>query len=309
LTIAEQQGADADFSRLMGVVLAGRGDPGAASLRDGLDYALTHQLQLDPTAGLGDAPPAIAEHIKLAPPPPPPPPPPGVAAPDHVIAPPPASEADVLADLAAAKTPAQYDAAAKARSGAIDALVAARTALSAPIQLAFAAVAAGDLASAQAIRASLVQDTIPGAGAGDLALLDATLAVASGRPDAQILERLADLGGASDATTHARAQAAAALFTPFAGTPSPAARAAIAGFDLGPSQGPLAAFLALDLSADASAKGDVAMLTLSLAELGGRAGPTPADRVRIERALSRAGLDADARGFAIEGLIALQRRS
>ena len=66
--------------------------------------------------------------------------------------------------------------------------------------------------------------------------------------------------------------------------------------------------LALDLSAENQARGDVAMLGLALAEIGGANGPAPIDRARLERVLVRAGLVADARAFAVEGLLALQVR-
>jgi hypothetical protein len=311
LTLAGQEGADADYARLMGVVLAGAGDPGPASLRDGLDYALSHQLQLDLKPALGAAPAAIAEHVAAAAAPAPTPPA-AAPAPGAAAAPPPAaagpSEADVLAALRAAKTPAGYVSAAKDQAGAIAAMTAAKASLGDPVQLATAALAAGDLATALAIRAGLTQDTIPGASSTDLAILDAALAVAAGKPDPQTLDRLAERGGAADAGARSRAQAAAAVFAPVAGAVSPAARAAIAGFDLGHADGASGRMLALDLAADARARGEVAMLALDLAEAGGAAGPAPADRARLVRALARAGLTADARGFALEGLIGLQSR-
>jgi hypothetical protein len=305
-TIATQEGADADYARLMGVVLAKSGDPGPAVLRDGLDYALSHQLQLDLMAALADAPPAIAEHVRGLPPPPPPAPQPGMAAPDHIVAPPPPSEGDVLAALRAAKTPAGYLAAARAQAAGVAALVQTHAPLTAPVQIATAALAAGDLADAQQIRAGLVQDTIPGASSTDLAILDAAIAVAADKPDPQTLDRLAERGGAADAAAKARAQAAAAIYAPFAGAVSPNARAELAGFDLGPGDGPAGAVLALDLAADARVRGDVAMLSLNLAEAGGAAGPAPAPRARLERSLARAGLAVDAKAFALEGLIGLQ---
>ena len=105
-----------------------------------------------------------------------------------------------------------------------------------------------------------------------------------------------------------KAQAAAAIYAAYAGAATPGARAALAGFDLGQGVGTGSLFLALDLAAQAPARGDVALLTLQLAEAGGAAGPAVADRVWLERVLLRAGLGADARGFALEGLIALQTR-
>jgi hypothetical protein len=306
--IATQEGADADYARLMGVVLAKAGDPGPASLRDGLNYALSRQLQLDPAPALADAPPAIAEHVRAtAPPPPPPPPPAGAAAPGQAVVPPPPGEAEVLAALRVAKTPTDYLNAAKAEAPAIAALAQAHAPLAAPVQIATAALAAGDLASAQQVRAGMVQDTIPGASSTDLAILDAAISVAADKPDPQTLDRLAERGVSADAAARTRAQAAAAIYAPFAGAVGPGARAELAGFDLG-ADGPSGAVLALDLAADARAKGDVAMLSLGLAQAGGAAGPAPAPRARLERSLARAGMAADARAFALEGLIALQTR-
>jgi len=60
--IAQGQSADAVFARLMGAKLAGAGDPGAASLRNGLDYALSRNLGLD----LAKAKPAPAVAAALA---------------------------------------------------------------------------------------------------------------------------------------------------------------------------------------------------------------------------------------------------
>jgi len=298
LTIAEQEGADADYARLMTVVIAKAGNPGAASLRDGLDYALSHELQLDPTAALAGAPPAIADHIRASLPATPPP------APGAAPLPPP-SEADVLAALHAAKSPTDYAAAAKGQAPAIAALVQTRAPLAAPIQVAAAALAAGDLADAQAIRASLVQDTIPGATKTDLAILDAALATAAGKLDPQTLDRLVELGGGPD---RARAFSAATIFAPLAGPSDPAARAALAGADLGPAAIPTGTGAALDLAVDAKARGDVALLALVVARAAGPAGPAPADRGRLERALARAGLEPDARAFAVEGLVGLEPR-
>jgi hypothetical protein len=45
--LAQAQAKDAVFGRLMAAKLAGAGNPGAASLRNGLDYALSHSLGLD----------------------------------------------------------------------------------------------------------------------------------------------------------------------------------------------------------------------------------------------------------------------
>ena len=295
LTLANQQAKDPTYSRLMAVVLAGAGDPGAPSLRGGLDYALTRRLQIDPTAALPAASRAVAHQIEvgkagLAPPP--------VA---------PASEFDILMALRGPKGGRAYLDAASAAAPRIAALVAAKSPLTAPVQLATAALAAGDLATAQAVRAGMVSDNLAGASPIDLAILDASLAVAGNRPDAQTLDRLAERGAVAAAPARSRAQGAAAIFSALQGPMSAQARGEFVGFDLGRGAPP-ARLMALDLAAEAQAKGETGLIALSIAEAGGAAGPDPADRARIERALVKAGMAKEARAVALEGLIALQSR-
>jgi hypothetical protein len=52
--------------------------------------------------------------------------------------------------------------------------------------------------------------------------------------------------------------------------------------------------------------GEAALLSLWICADAGPAGPALGDRVRIVRALHAVGLDADARAFALEGLLALK---
>ncbi len=56
--LVQAQVKDPTFARLMGAKLAGSGNPGAASLRNGLDYALSRSLGLD--LGPAKASPAVA---------------------------------------------------------------------------------------------------------------------------------------------------------------------------------------------------------------------------------------------------------
>ena len=56
--LAQAQTRDAVFGRLMTAKIAGAGNPGAASLRNGLDYALSHSLGLD--LGAAKASPEVA---------------------------------------------------------------------------------------------------------------------------------------------------------------------------------------------------------------------------------------------------------
>jgi hypothetical protein len=194
-----------------------------------------------------------------------------------------------------------------AASPQIAALVAARAPLANPVQLATAALAGGDLATAQAIRAGMVSDSLAGASPVDLAILDAGLAVAANHPDAQTLDRLAERGAATAGAARTRAQGATAIYAALQGPMSPQERGEFIRFDLGRGEAP-ARLMALDLAAEAGARGETGLVALLIAENGGGAGPDPADRARIERALVKAGLAKDARAVALEGLIALQSR-
>ncbi|MDP3489027.1 MAG: hypothetical protein Q8R71_02730 [Phenylobacterium sp.] len=65
--LAQGVARDAVFGRLMGAKLAGAGDPGAASLRHGLDLALSRSLGLDLTTA--EPGPGVASAMEGAPPP------------------------------------------------------------------------------------------------------------------------------------------------------------------------------------------------------------------------------------------------
>jgi hypothetical protein len=67
--LAQAQSKDPVFTRLMGAKLAGGGNPGAASLRNGLDYALSRSLGLDVAAA--KPAPAVAAALTGAEPAPP----------------------------------------------------------------------------------------------------------------------------------------------------------------------------------------------------------------------------------------------
>jgi len=295
LTLANQQSRDPTYARMMAVVLAGAGDPGAPSLRNGLEYALTRKLQLDPTAALPTASRAVAHQIEIGKA--------GIVATSVV----PASESDILMALRGPKPGRAYLDAATAVAPQIAALVAAKAPLANPVQLATASLAAGDLATAQAIRGGMVSDSLAGASPIDLAILDASLAVAAGRPDAGTLDRLAERGAASAGPARARAQGATAIFSALQGPMSAQARGEFIGFDLGRGAPP-ARLMTLDLDAAVRLKGEAGLIALWIAESGGAAGPDPADRAAIIRALIKVGLPKAARDVALEGLIALQSR-
>lgn len=62
LTLAGEKQRDPIVSRLIGAMISGVGDPGAASVRNGLEYSLSRRLALDVSAAKG-ASPAVAAAI------------------------------------------------------------------------------------------------------------------------------------------------------------------------------------------------------------------------------------------------------
>jgi hypothetical protein len=210
-------------TRLLSVYIAGAGDPGPASLHDGLDFALSRALKLDLSPALASAAPAISRHWLLKNPPAPAPAP---------------------------------------------------------------ALPAGSAAA-------VIQEAV------DAATAD--------RPDASLLEQLVDHAG-KEPGPKARGglEAAAAILASLGVSATGASRAQLDGFDLGRAETPPARLLALDTAAGAGLKGETALLALQVAQTGGAAGPGPADRCFVIRALLRAGLNADAKAFAVEGLLALR---
>ena len=250
--LAQSQGRDPVYGRLMGAKLAGGGDPGAASLRHGLDYALTRNLGLPVS---GPAAPAVAAALSAS-------------HPERAIWP-------------IESGPGQ-------------------------VKAAMAALALGDLNSARTLRASLTQDTIPGATITDLAILDAMIAAASGRADAQTLDRLIERGAVAEPKTRARAQTAALLLAAIGAPMGAQGRGPFARFTAGEAKAPPARAMALDLAGAEKLQGETALLALWISSDGGAAGPAAGDRARIIRALKAAGLEDDARAFALEGMLALR---
>ena len=298
LALANPQARDPIYARLMGAVVNNT-PPGAASVRNGLDLALSRHLNLDLSHAAADAPAAIAPALQATP----------------AAAPPLLSESDVLGALHAARTYPAFVAAAKSIQPGLAALVQAKTPLTDPVAEAAAALAAGDLADAQAIRAGLTGDAVPGAGPGDLPILDAALAAAAGKPDAPTLDKLSELAAAEArqprpasprlAAPHPRTQAAAVIFAALGPDASGADRAELFGLDLPRAEAPPARLLALQVAARRKLQGETALIALSVAQAGGAAGPGPYDRAAIIDALSQAGLGADAQAFAVEGLVSL----
>jgi hypothetical protein len=213
--LAQTQAKDAVFARLMGAKLAGAGNPGAASLRNGLDYALSRSLGLD----LAAAKPG-----------------PGVAA-----------------AMSAAE----------------------------PAEPAW---------------------TIP---PGDDDITAATRSLAANQPLApDLVDRLLDAAAKADAKSRSRAQTAALLVAAYAGPTGPAARGRIAALAVPEGKAPAGRDLALQTAARETAMGEAAVLALWTCAEAGPAGPGAGDRAEIIGALRAVGLDADARNFAVEGLLA-----
>ncbi|MBB3891751.1 hypothetical protein GGQ61_002479 [Phenylobacterium haematophilum] len=247
--LAQGVARDAVYGRLMGAKLAGTGNPGAASLRGGLDYALSRSLGLDLAA---------------------------------------ATPAPAVAAALAAEEPGAATWSIESGPG--------------PLQAAMAAVAVGDLAGAQTLRAGLTADATP---VNELALLDGLIAAAGGKADGPTLDRLVERGAVADAKTRGKMQNAAILLAALGAPMTPQARgefAKFAGAEAGKAT--VARGLALDLAGEARLMGETALLALWISADAGAAGPATGDRARIVRALRAAGLEADARAFAVEGLLA-----
>lgn len=292
-SLAQQQTKDADYARLMGALLSGTA-PGAANLRNGINYAVSRKLGLDIAAASATASPAVKPAIT-----PPGTPPPPLAGLDLT-----AQETSDLAFLRQAKGLLAFVESARTSAPSIAILARADAPLRDPVLFARAALAAGDLPTSQLIRSRLTQDQIPGATITDLALLDAMISAASGKPDNQTLDRLVERGAQNGVKSPA--QPAALLLASLGGAMSPEARAQFAGFDVGKPAAATARLVLIEDAAAAGRMGETALLALSVAAEAGATGPGVADRAAIARGLARAGLTADARAVVVEGLLALQ---
>jgi hypothetical protein len=208
--------------------------------------------------------------------------------------------------LRSAKSPADFQAVARLVQPRIAELVAAKAVPQDAALLAAAAAAAGDGASAEALRAQVVQPEGDPAAASNLALLDAAIAAASGKPAAPAMDRIVERGGVGDAKTKARTQAAALLLAATGQPLSPAARSQFATFDVPIGKTTPGRLAALDLAAARKLPGETALYALSIA-LQQPSGLAVADRAAVVRALQEAGLSREARALALEGLVALAR--
>jgi hypothetical protein len=207
--LAQSQARDPTFGRLMGAKLAGTAPTGAASLRNGLDYALSRSLGLD---------------------------------------------------LAAAKP-------APAVAAALSAADPADPAWTLPEGGGLALTAARAIAAGQDVPAELV-------------------------------------GGLLDAALKGEAPAPAALIVAaFAGAEAPELSGKLAALAVPEGQVPAGRNQAMDDAGRARRMGETALLALWTCAEAGPAGLAPGVRARIVRALRMAGLETDARNFALEGLL------
>lgn len=146
----------------------------------------------------------------------------------------------------------------------------------------------------------------------DLSAIDAALgglggAITRGEPLSPVaVSAVIAAAAEAEAKSRSRLQSAALLVAALSPELSPADRSRLATFAVPEGKTSAARSFALAYAADRKLMGETALLTLWTAADAGAAGPALADRVRIVHALARAGLEADARAFAAEGLAALK---
>ena len=344
LELSEQQEHRPDFDRLMTALLSGAGATTAPALDDALDFAISKRLGLDWTPAMNAAPASIAvavardgaappaarlaaaaraarlglatpeAYAALTPVPTtlPPADAPGPQAEAALVAIAGATndltlkESAVIALLQRAKDGIELQGLARLVSPAIAQIMAAHPVLRQPMLFAVAAAAAGDAASAKAARGEVGQGGAPAAPA-DLALLDAMIAIASTPVDPAAADALGAAAARAEGAARARLAGGLALFGAYAPL-GPRARFDVADADLGAGHLPSGRLLALQQAAEQGRIGDTALYVLGTCVEAGAGGPTAAERALMVRALRRAHLDADARAFALEGLVVLQAR-
>jgi len=229
--LTEEQAKDDIYKRLMSAAVSGAPATGQpASLRNGLEYALSKRLGLDLAPALDKAWAPIATAV--------------------------ARDASAPADLQAA--------------------------------------AAAQLARRQA--------DLNQASSLNPAVRDAAVSLADNKLSPDLAERLAAEGNSGQAV----AQQALALYAAAGAPGAGRVRAVFATFNIGPARANQARMLELDAVSAGGSRGDAALLALWLMIDAGEAGPAPADRARIVRAMNRAGFGEDARRYALEGVLGLQ---
>ncbi len=205
--LADSQAKDQVYKRLMSAAVSGTA-PGDASLRNGLDLALSQQLKLDLTPAIGSAWAPILVAIAGGP-----------------------AYADPIRVAATAKLKAQ---------GYGD-----PPTVAAPVLI---PLEAGDVKSARAARVQIERNDAAGATVLELALIDAALTTAEGHIDPAVMDQLVERGAAGDPNDHLRAQQAAALYAALGAPMTGQARAEFAAFDLGRSSASQARLLELQLA-------------------------------------------------------------
>ncbi len=215
-------------------------------------------------------------------------------------------ESVIIALLKRSRDGAEFQALARLVAPAMSQLLAAKPVLRQPFMFAIAAAAVGDVASARAAQAEV---DLRGAGPqpADIAVLDALIAAASSPADPSAVQALGPLASPRDGPVRARAASALALLGALVPL-GPQARFDVADADIGAAQVPPGRRLAMEQSAEQGRIGDTALYVLGSCVEAGARGPSPGERALMVRALRQAHLDADARAFAIEGLVALQAR-
>ena len=209
--LADAQSSDSIYKRLISAALFGS-PPGPASLRNGLDLALSQQLKLDLTPAVGSAPAPILAVLASNP-----------AYPDAVRA-----------------------AAAAVRNGTLG--YPNPPVVAAPVLI---PLEANDLKSARAARSEIERNDAAGATVLELALIDAALTAAEGRADQAVMDQLVERGTAGEVKDRLRAQQAAALYGALGAPMSAQARAEFAAFDLGRAAGSQARLLELQMASSA----------------------------------------------------------
>jgi hypothetical protein len=111
---------------------------------------------------------------------------------------------------------------------------------------------------------------------------------------------------AGEPKARARVQGAILLELALQFTPSPESRGVLASLAVPEGRAPVGRNLALDDAGGQKLMGEAAILALWTCAEAGPSGVALGDRVRIVHALHAVGLEADARAFALEGLMALK---
>jgi hypothetical protein len=164
---------------------------------------------------------------------------------------------------------------------------------------------------APAVAAALSGEAPP-APAYDVAAIDASTgglasSILKGMPpETGVSALIAAAAEAADPKSKPRLQAAALLVAALSNDLPGPDRAKLAGFAVPEGKAPSGRALALEVAAESRRPGEAALLSLWTCADAGAAGPALGDRVRIIRALARAGLPDDARLFALEGLAGLK---